>query len=275
MALFSMVLLSLTLSCSKGLWEQRSECPSAFVMDFSGVSEDVESLDLWIVNSESGEVLHCGRVVPYNYSNPMKLQLKRGLYSWYLWGGVGKATEVVSQQTESVALKKRENLSADSLWFAKGTVDARGEETIVESAVLAKEFINCKFRLRGGLLAGETLQLICYGTTVGYSMEGALMGGVSHTLVEGLQGSDGICETEFRLMRQSAYKGLMLTLVISKPQGNPATLAEIKLGEILKEIGYDMMGELRDIDFTVDASLGLLTINVKDWNQTYDVNIEF
>ena len=45
MALFSMVLLSLTLSCSKGLWEQRSECPSAFVMDFSGVSEDVESLD--------------------------------------------------------------------------------------------------------------------------------------------------------------------------------------------------------------------------------------
>ena len=36
-----------------------------------------------------------------------------------------------------------------------------------------------------------------------------------------------------------------------------------------------MMGELRDIDFTVDASLGLLTINVKDWNQTYDVNIEF
>ena len=76
-------------------------------------------------------------------------------------------------------------------------------------------------------------------------------------------------------MRQSAYKGLKLTLLIFKPQGNPATLAEIKLGEILKEIGYDMMGELRDIDFTVDASLGLLTINVKDWNQTYDVNIEF
>ena len=52
-------------------------------------------------------------------------------------------------------------------------------------------------------------------------------------------------------------------------------LVEKKIIADFKEIGYDMMGELRDIDFTVDASLGLLTINVKDWNQTYDVNIEF
>lgn len=274
--LFSAILLCVAISsCSKIVNEERDDCPCSVMMDLSDVGEEIGSINLWIVRSGSGEIVCSERVLPYNYSRIMEFPLRRDLYRWYLWGGAGRATELsIIEENPYIVLKKREGFSADSLWFGCGLIDARGEESEFLTSSLTKEFINCKFRLRGGLGPEENLSILCTGTTVGYSLDGIPVGGPSRTYVKGVKGEDGISEAEFRLLRQTTFRGLSLSLTVEGNEGD-RKLAEVRLGEILQEAGYDMEGELRDIDFTLDAALGLFSIAVKGWNHTVDVQIEF
>src|SRR5574344_645293 len=280
-------------SCNT-IMESREECPCVLTIDYSKISGNVKSVQVWVFDA-GGKLLLKDTADRKSFGIPYVSNIKKGEIFCYAWCNLGKATICSEHFSTSTTIEKAGALCADSLFFFKYEGAANGEEHRLYVSP-NKEFatINIKFEgLENG--AWAEAELVC--NSGGFFVGGACIDKVSLTNVSTLSGSpakvplgdsrsfpipsktdasyDG---TSLRMLRQKSADGIYMNIYIlsGEKELNKKEAGTFELGKYLKALNYDMnAANLKDIDLLIDVGVMTVNVNVEGWNITAPVTVEF
>ncbi|MBQ7772469.1 MAG: FimB/Mfa2 family fimbrial subunit [Bacteroidales bacterium] len=267
--------ISLLSSCTPGIWEDRSDCPGWFSLDYSQVDPNIEQLHIWFTDNSTGEVLFKDIVPSSAYQTYYEIQLPRtDNLRYYVFGNITSATTITEEPTLNTSIVKKEKLSADSLYYQASDIISTRQEFTYDTVRLHKEFANVDFIMRGTPKKGDDIHIDAYGTTAGLYIDRRYIPGQMTTSVEDKVTAEGNSLFRFRLMRQENIEDLMLKIT-GTVAGIPVEIEEFPLGEFLKKANYNMLSDdLKDVTVTMDMSFNFINIKIEDWSSTYPVDIE-
>ncbi|MEG1290523.1 MAG: hypothetical protein RR919_09200 [Bacteroidales bacterium] len=245
--LLIITLISLT-SCTKFVWEDRSECPCILTLDLSNVDKNVSELHLWIFG-EDNSILSRDTIAPDRFGGTYDVLIKREMVKYYVWGNIKGATKLQDNLTLNSTLTKVENSSADSLYHYSKQLSTNFESQI-DTVYLNKEFITLYFYLDGKPEIVGSEIIIEITSSGGYYLDGSIINSASN-VQSTITPAENYCS--IRLTRQKIED--MYLLLYSQTDTQKVLIDKYCLGTLLKQNKYDMHSILlQDIIIEIDFS---------------------
>lgn len=262
-------------SCTMEIWEDRSQCPCWFSIDFSEVDPNIEQLQLWFVNEMTGEFIAKDTVYSADYKSFYEFKLPRiDRLKLYAWGNIASGTQVNEEYSISTSLIKKDGVSADSLFFYESKEIATHGEFGYDTVRLNKEFANIDFILLDRPQSGDDIYINVISSTAGQYIDQRFIPGKSDIYCDDQETSDGNTLFRFRIMRQEVLEDLQV-VIGGRVADVDVIMEKIPLGEFLKKSNYSMATkDLKDVTVKVNLSYNFVTIQIEDWQSTYPVDIE-
>ncbi|MEG2471524.1 MAG: hypothetical protein RSA75_09685 [Bacteroidales bacterium] len=270
-----LILFSVTfVSCTKFVWEDRSECPCILTLDLSNVDKNVSELHLWIFG-EDNSILSRDTIAPDRFGGTYDVLIKREMVKYYVWGNIKGATKLQDNLTLNSTLTKVENSSADSLYHYSKQLNTNFESQ-TDTVLLNKEFISVNVTLKSTVSKFDKISLEMYGNSAGFYIDKRFIGGIGKiTCVPDGNNKENNTVFKYRLTRQEYLQDISIVIIVTTRQGIPIVLTDFPLGNYLQENGYNMQAKnLSDIKIDMDLSANIITIKVDNWQVTVPGNIE-
>ncbi len=269
MLLYSLLVI-LAVACTT-IKEDRSVCPCWCSIDFSNVDPSIDSLYLWFFD-ESGSLIIRDTIYSGEYHDYYEVELARGVVDYYVWGNVASNTILDDNGTVSSSLLKMDDIQADPLYYYSKRIDTF-RENCKDTVNMNKEHSVIDIVLAGGDVHEYPLTMKIEAETAGQYIDGRLIDRKSNIILTPEPGEMNLCLFKFKTMRQSNPGTLKMTL-LAVVNDKEVVVGNIPLGMWLAELGYDMSGaNLSDISLELDIALGIVTIDIEDWNMTEPVKI--
>ena len=267
-------LLLLVCSCSP-IWEDRSDSPSWFSLNFQEVDPNIEQLHIWFIDNDIGEVIYRDTVSSAEYKAHHEIMLPRiNNLKYYVFGNITSATELIEDKTLNTALKKKDKVSADSLYYCSSKLINTCCEFVYDTVRLHKEFANIDFILQSTPQKGDDIYINVHTSTAGLYIDRRFIPSDASTYVEDRETIEGNSLFRFRMLRQEYIEDLYIE-ICGTVAGIPVKIENFPLGEFLKKSNYDMSSDdLKDVTITMDMSFNFINIKIEDWTSTYPVDIE-
>ena len=267
--------LLLLCSCTPEIWEDRSDCPSWFSLNFSQVDPNIKQLHIWFTDNDSGEMLLVDTVYSSQYNNYYEVTLPRVDHlKCYVWGNINSSTVLTEDYSVNTSLIKKDNVSSDSLFFYCSEPMSTRKEFVYDTVRLNKEFANIDFILIGTPQKGDDINIDVECTTHGQYIDRRFIYGTSHILVDDKETIEGNSLFRFRLNRQENLEELKVKIQ-GKVDGNDVVIESFPLGAFLIKSNYNMTTiNLKDVTVILDLSYNLVNIKIEDWVTIYPVDIE-
>lgn len=270
------IMLFLLVVCGCRVFEERDLCNSYLTVDFTNVDKGIREWQMWLFDS-TGELIYKDTIYRRSYSSPYIVEVSRhGQVQCLLWGNARRATSINEQYSLGTLLLKRENLSADSLYFSTDTISTKGEESYLK-VVPKKEFATVDIYLEGWVGIDFEVEMVLQCATGGFYVDGDFCGNNVSTKMEIYDLGDYYTHFRGRILRQPDTENIILSLLIHKKEvdgtvGEVLVDKDIPIGKYLEENGYDIGSDLMgDIRMDVDYSYNLLTIKAEEWSASYSL----
>ena len=253
--------LSLLLSaCS--IKEDRSACPCHLILDVSGISvERFDTLDVLLQNS--ADAFRSRRALVESDGGLIRMDIPKQQWDLNVCAMENGALWLTGGQSPQMQIPPGEQ--CPPLYLYAVGMDATGEER-VEKVVLHKSF--CTLHIR--MLEADPAQpypfsLCIRGDVDGYDSAGRPREGRFDAAAYPTQA--GACSV--RVPRQ---KDDSLELLLRE---GDETVAAFALGRYIASGGYDWTApDLEDVQVTIDCAALSLSLQVKNWTETYHFNVE-
>lgn len=261
------------LSCEKGIWEARGECPCVFTLDIGNIPKGIDTLHVWMFG-ENDNLLYRDTVGKERFGGTCELLIRRDMLRCYIWGNIRKATALKEDRTLNSSLTKRKEASPDSLYGYSGLFNTRSEYAggIVR---MNKEFATVDVSLKGYKGSVDSMWLAISGNSSGFYIDGRVIPGADR-IVSFPHSLDTVQALfTYRLLRQASLTGLEMKL-LAMDKGLPEILNELPVGEWLAGCGYDMQApDLADIRLEIDLSVNMAVIRTEGWQATFPADVKF
>ncbi len=265
------LLVILTAACTT-IREDRTVCPCWCSIDFSNVDPSIDSLYLWFFD-ENGMLLHRDTIRSHEYCNYYEVELARGAVDYYVWGNVAANTILEDNSTVSSSLLMIDGMQADPLYYYSKSIDTF-RENCKDTVNMNKEHSVIDILLVGGYVPEYSLTMKIEAETSGQYIDGRVIEEGCNIVL-----SPELCDTDkylfrFNMMRQTNLQALKMTLFAANIDNEEMVIKDIPLGLWLADLGFAMTeANLSDISIELDIAMGVVTINVEDWNMTEPVKI--
>ncbi len=264
--LYILLLLSFVAvtSCST-IFEDRSKCPSALVLDYSSADERVKSANVWIIGS-NGELLHRRDITESSLRLKDIYSVARGETLCYVWANIGSSTLCNMEYSSSAKLINAGSGLADSLYLYRANVVVNRDTLFVRvepSKMYANIYISYNSFFEGDRVVAKLSSpygaFALDGTPL---MEQLRCERVAHTPKEML-----------RLLKPADYSGIGIEFTYTPNGGAPIGL-KYDLGNWLSSTKYDL-GQMKDIYIEIDLSSFSAFITTDKWKIVPDFDILF
>ncbi len=250
---------TLTVGCS--VKEDRSECPCALVLDFSGIDCDrSDSLRLSVLGA--GDFLHKAVVQNVGYQYLYTVEAPKGntwvnVYS--VESGGEDFSQMISSDGDSLTIPLGEQCPQVNMFSYMCFLNY---EIITVPVVLHKNYCTMSISL---VAKKETaFDMTLTGNVCGYGRDGQPVEGDFRHMPEETASGDYTS----RIPRQTDSS---LRLIISDEDG---ILREFAIGEYIIESGYDWSAEdLEDIEIEINYSKTGVTFTIDDWAKTLEMEV--
>lgn len=267
-------LICCLLSSCDTIIEDRKDCPCRLSLDFSSVEQTVDEVHIWYFGSD-GNLLKRDTVTNDRYDSGYVAEIKRDMVTYYVWGGVGKATDFTDNVTPNSSLVKRADVSADSLFVYSRTLSTVSE-AVSDTVILDKEFATVAVTISSVPQGGDSIYMDLYTTTLGQYIDRRLIAGAGRTRVRPVYTAEGKSVFTCRMLRQNeTYLPDVTITLMTVHEQREQVMAQLPFGKWLLESGYEMNGRsLKDIEMEIDISMNYITVNIDDWQTTIPANIQ-
>ena len=249
---------------SSCICEDRSNCPSWLNLDFSAMSQQIESVHL-IFQSEKG-IFFLDTLFPEEWQRPYEIPLKKGRISLAVFCNI-QNMQLCNDAYLIPIGEQADPIHTDFQWLDLT------HETETLHILPKKNHITLFMNLIGYHPEKETLEIIIQGTAQGYDLNGnVVLGSFSSTAQPTPLAhivSDRLPEFSCRIPRQKDNK---LELIV---RVRDSITHRFPLGQAMMDAGLNMQQEtLDDWHFTLDLSKLSLTLDIEDWIELnpYEVN---
>ncbi|MBE6246336.1 MAG: hypothetical protein E7110_02835 [Bacteroidales bacterium] len=270
-----MCLVTILCSCTPGIFEDRSACPSWFSLDCSSVNTDIEQLHIWFTDENTGKVLLKDTIYSSEYRTHHEVMLPRiDALRYYVFGNIKSSSTVTDDMTLNSSIVKKGKVSSDSLYYQASEKISTHGEFIYDTVKLHKEFATMDFIMDSTPQKGDDIHIDVYGTTAGLYIDRRHVPGNMSISVEDRETTDGNSLFRFRIMRQENIEDLLIKIT-GTVDNTPVKIEDFPLGEFLKKANYNMQSDdLKDVTITMDMSFNFVSIKIENWTSTYPVDIE-